>query len=275
MNATGWATAVRSACRNFKKLVRARSFVPLADLPAYRRLLAGDDSPLVGLRMRALGGGAVYARPGTEDSGTLASVFRDRYHLPPATLPAAPVILDLGCNCGYTIAHYKHLYPDARVIGVELDADNVAVALRNTERLADVHVVHAAVACRDGVVSYDRRAREDAYRIELAGSAAPAGLQAVQAISIPSLLGRFGLEAVDFAKIDIEGEEVRLFDEAEGLGWLDAVRSLNVEVHAPQPVLEAMLATLDKHGFRAWRDTRHWSAIMAVRRSGRCGGRPR
>lgn len=264
-NPTGSSTAVRRGWRTLRKLAKARTFLPWSDLPEYRRLIVGDDRPLIGVRMRALDGGRVFARPGTEDHSTLAYVFRDQYHLPPAKLPRAPVILDLGCNCGYTIVHYKHLYPDARVIGVELDADNFAVAKRNTGPLDQVDLVHAAVAHADGVVSYNTLAQEDAYRVGPPTAEEPALMKTVQAISIPTLLQRFGLGTVDFAKIDIEGEEVRLFDEAGERGWLDRVQSLNVEVHADQPVLEAMLATLVRHGFRAWKDTHHWSAIMAVR----------
>jgi len=260
-------SAARVAWRNFKKLVKARAFLPLADLPAYHRLIVGDDRPLISVRVKALAGGAVFARPGTEDHATLASVFRDHYHLPPARLPEAPVILDLGCNCGYTVVHYKYLYPDARVIGVELDEGNLAVARRNAERLAGVELIHAAVAHRDGAVAYNALAKEDAYRVEPPRPGEPVAMKTVNAISIPSLLRRCGLGRVDFAKIDIEGEEVPLFDEAHGLGWLDAVQSLNVEVHAARPVLDALLATLERRGFRAWKDTRHWSAIMAVRRA--------
>jgi len=262
---TGLCAAMRRGWRDFKKLARARTFLPLTELPEYRRLIIGDARPLIGVRVRALGGGTVFARPGTEDHTTLAYVFRDQYHLPPAELPRAPVILDLGCNCGYTIAHYKHLYPAARVVGVELDEDNFSVAARNLKRLDHVDLIHAAVAYRDGEVSYDKLAKEDAYRIERPGSGGRALKKTVHAISIPTLLRRFGLSGVDFAKIDIEGEEVHLFDEANGLGWLDAIRSLNMEVHADASVLDAMLKTLEGRGFRAWKDDHHWSAIMAVK----------
>lgn len=264
--------ALRRSWRNLKKLAKASTFLPVSDLAQYRRLIVGDDRPLIGVRVRGLGGRRVFARPGTEDHTTLAYVFRERYHLPPAYLRGRPVILDLGCNCGYTIAHYKHLYPDARVIGVEMDAENFAVALRNTQGLDHVDLIQAAVSHADGFVSYSKLAKEDAYRVAPTDAGEPPSItpesgstRRVQAVSIPSLLERWGLSTVDFAKIDIEGEEVRLFDEANGLGWLDRLQSLNMEVHADSSVLETMLATLQRHGFRAWKDAHHWSAIMAVK----------
>lgn len=262
---------MRRAWRNLRKVLGARSFLPWSELPAYRRLVIGDERPLIGLRVRALGGRTVYARPGTADAATLGSVFRDRYHRPPVELPAAPVILDLGCNCGYTILDYKHLRPDARVIGVELDADNLAVARRNLEGLRNVEVIHAAVSDRDGLAAYDTRVDEDAYRLVPAGAGDPAEATAVPALSPPSLLRRFGIDTVDFAKIDIEGEELRIFTAGADLGWLDAVRSLNMEVHADSAACDDLLATLRRRGFTAWKDHHHWSAIMAVKQDAAVG----
>lgn len=247
-------------------VLKARSFLPVSCLPDYRRLLVGDERPLVPLEVRTLGGRTVFARPRTADATTLASVYRDRYHLPPRELPAAPVMLDLGCNCGYTIVHYKHLYPDARVVGVELDADNLAVARRNVAGLPDVDVVHAAVSARDGFVSYDQGAGEDAYRVGPAGPGAASRPTTVPALSPRSLLRRFGLTRIDFAKIDIEGEELSLFASDADLGWLDAVHSLNMEVHAEKPACDRLIDVLARRGFSAWKDDHHWSAIMAVRR---------
>lgn len=246
----------------FKKLRRALRVVPLTDLAKYHRLIVGDSQPLLGVRIRKLDNATMFARPGKEDYLTLYYVFYNQFHLPPAPLPDRPVILDLGSNCGYTIAHYKHLYPRARIIGVEMDEDNLALARRNVDGLEDVELLHGAVSHKDGIVSYNKQAKEDAYRIEYGEVT---HRKTVKALTIPSILQRYGLTRVDFLKLDIEGEEVNLFRPANGLSWLDAVQSLNMEVHAEPAVLQEMLAVLGQRGFRAWKDTHHWSAIMAVR----------
>lgn len=246
----------------FKKLRRALRVVPVADLGKYYHLIAGDSQPLIEVRIKSLGNKSVFARPGTEDYLTLYYVFYNRFHLPPAPLPDSPVILDLGSNCGYTISHYKHLYPCARIIGVEMDEDNLALARQNVGGLENVELLHGAVSHKDGIVSYNKQAKEDAYRIEYGEVTNP---KTVAALTIPSIIQRFGLSRIDFLKLDIEGEEVNVFDAAQDLSWLDAVKSLNMEVHAEPSVLQNMLAVLQQRGFRAWKDTHHWSAIMAVR----------
>jgi FkbM family methyltransferase len=248
-----------------RQLRRALRIVPLTDLVKYHHLIAGNGQPLSGVRIKKLDNDTVFARPGTEDYLTLYYVFYNQFHLPPARLTEAPVILDLGCNCGYTIAHYKRLYPDACVIGVEMDEDNLAVARRNVGGMTNVQLLHCAVSHKEGVVAYDKQAKEDAYRIEPTGGMAASHLKTVTAMTMPSIIQRFGLSRIDFLKLDIEGEEVNVFGAAQDLGWLDAVRALNMEVHAEPAVLQQMLAMIEQRGFRAWKDTNHWSAIMAVR----------
>jgi FkbM family methyltransferase len=257
----------RSVLRNLKKLRKSMSYVHPADLLEYWRLIVGDPRLLIGIRVRQLGGRLAFGRPATEDHFTMGYVFRDQYHLSPAILPDAPLIMDLGTNCGYTVVHYKHLYPRARVVGVELDAGNFAVASRNVEGLEGVDLLHAAVSHQEGTASYNTLALEDAFRIAPPVPGEPVRLATVEAVTIPALLERFALTRVDFAKIDIEGEEVNLFKTGADLSWLDAVDAINMEVHAEQPVLDHLIAVLEACGFRAWRDDHHWSAIMAVRRS--------
>ena len=258
---------IRKAWRSLRKLRKASQFVPLSDLGKFYRLLSEDDRSVVGLRILPLNLDEVFARTGSEDHATLSYVFLDRYHLPPTQLPDAPTILDLGSNCGYTIVHYKHLYPAARIIGVEMDAGNFALARRNVDGHERVDLLHAAVSHLDGTAAYSTLNKEDAYHIVSPTADATGEFATVATISIRSLMQRYGLSHVDFVKMDIEGEELNIFAPGSDLDWLDTVRSMNIEVHGEPSVLDAILQLLHTHNFRAWKDDRHWSAVMAVRRS--------
>ena len=68
-------------------------------------------------------GRSLAARPGTSDERVIADCFTGGYHLPGEPLDPANV-LDLGANCGATAAHYRHLWPRALVVAIEMDADN-------------------------------------------------------------------------------------------------------------------------------------------------------
>ena len=54
--------------------------------------------------------------------------FFHRFHLPPGELARGACIVDLGANVGYTAAHLAALYPESRIIAVEMDGRNAAVA---------------------------------------------------------------------------------------------------------------------------------------------------
>jgi FkbM family methyltransferase len=179
------------------------------------------------------------------------------FHVPPVPLPAQPVIVDLGANIGCTLVHYASLYPGARIVGVELDAENVRLARDNIAALPDPPtLVHAAIWAHDGEVRYGGR-EAWGYRVE------DGGTMAVEALSMPSLMARAGVTRIDFLKVDIEGGERELFE--GDLPWLDAVNVLAIEVHDNEPLIARFVDLLQRRGFQAARDTHHWSAVIAAR----------
>ncbi|HWS15237.1 MAG TPA: FkbM family methyltransferase [Candidatus Methylomirabilis sp.] len=257
---------MRELERFFKGFRNGLRVVPLVDLRKYRRLARGEGRGLVRLRIRNIGNRHVYARAGTEDFLTLYYVFHDRYHLPPGPLPARPVILDLGSNIGLTIVHYKYLHGGSRIIGVEMDEGNFELARRNVSGLGDVELLHNAVSVREGTVSYSGLEKEDAFRILPAAEGHATGhLKRVGSVTIPSIISRYGLSRIDFVKMDIEGEEENVLAPGCDLSWLAVVGSMNIEIHGDASLTGSVLAVLERHGFRAWKDLHHWSSVMAVR----------
>jgi FkbM family methyltransferase len=95
----------------------------------------------------------MWARPFATFWGT----FTRNDHLPSPEVHAPRIIWDLGANIGLTVAHLAFRFPHARVLGVELDEENVALARRNVAPWADrCGVIHAAVWPSDGEVQYRR-----------------------------------------------------------------------------------------------------------------------
>src|SRR5262249_12662325 len=137
----GRVTSDRQSLRTFVRLTRSPS--------------DGSSRSAARLRLRPLRGREVLVRRGTSDIGTVWGTFARGYHLPPPELGPPRTIWDLGANIGLTMAHFACLYPDARVLGVELDEDNVVLARQNVAAWADrCEVIHAAVWPTDGEVHY-------------------------------------------------------------------------------------------------------------------------
>jgi FkbM family methyltransferase len=230
-----------------------RTFVRLA-----RGTSSGDSPSAAALRLRPLGGHEVVVRPGTSDLGTVWGTFARRYHLPPAELGTPRTIWDLGANIGLTMAHFACLFPLARVLGVELDANNVALARQNLAPWADrCEVIHGAVWRTDGEVYYGGwPAATSDYQVTGAAEGVP-----VRAVSLATLMRERG-GPVDYLKIDVEGAECDLL--RDGTGWASEVRCLKVELHGDYSTGRCE-ADLRRLGFTTRPDPHHWACVVGLR----------
>jgi FkbM family methyltransferase len=274
------AAVYRAVPGGLRERIRAGSIIGGArtlDGPSFRRFRRIEDldrrrarlGPLVALRVRPLGGETVWIRPGTSDAGVLRDTFFDRYHVPPGGLRGVRSILDLGSNIGLTVADLAVRFPDARVLGVELDRSNAALAARNIAPWRDrAEVLHAAVWTSGGEVAYaGLRSEEWGFKVVESPAAADATVTGkAPALTMPELLDRLAPGGtVDYVKMDVEGAEATLL--AEAGAWAPSVRCIKVEVHAPYDVAGCM-RDLRAAGFDVTVDGRHPSCVVGARDAG-------
>jgi FkbM family methyltransferase len=175
-------------------------------------------------------------------------------------------IWDLGSNIGMTVAHLAVLFPQARIQGVEMDADNAALCRRNTATWSDrCDILQAAVWPSEGEIHYVREVgNELSFRAEAGEGGGAAERLSAPSISLNTLAARDADELpIDLVKMDIEGAERQVL--AESTDWAQRVRMIMVEVHEPYD-LQACCAALERLGFDATVDTRHHAAVLGVRR---------
>jgi len=230
---------------------------------AEARALLFDPKPTIEIHLPVLGGEAVQLRPATSDTRVVDDTFWGRYHLPPLDLGPPGTIVDLGSNIGLTMVDFAHLFPAARIAGVELDAENVAIARRNVAPWSDrCTVIHGAIWSDNREVAYERDSGEAwGYRVDREGDGEPV---VVRAWTLDSVLDRaFPNEEIDFVKVDIEGAEQLLL--AAGGRWVERVRALKVETHPPYSV-HACVEDLTRLGYDAEPDDAHWAAVVGRRR---------
>lgn len=212
------------------------------------------------IALRSLGGASVLCRA-SRDVWTLKHTFLEGYHLPPVPLSADATIVDLGSNVGYTVAHFAHLYPRARIIGVEMDRANFELAQQNTKHFGPrVMLIHAAVWNVDGEVAYEGD-DVDAYQVS-ARTAGGSQMRRAPARRLTTILSECNVTWVDYMKIDIEGAEAVVLSDVKE--WAPQVGIIKVEVHPPA-TLHGCRLLLEEGGFRCQADSRHWSSLTAVR----------
>ena len=241
-----------------------------ADILRYGRMRAAraiglkSAAPAV-LHVRTIGGAPVLCRA-SRDVWTFKHTFLVGFHRPPIAIPAYGTIVDLGSNVGYTVADLAFANPTARVVGVEMDRNNFDLAMRNVAIFGDrVQLLHAAVWTEDGEISYSG-VEDDAFAVTgaaVADEREGTGRSSAPARRLTSILDAFGLERVDYLKMDIEGAEAAIL--SAPLDWAERVQSMKIELHPPATFASAS-AALESVGFACRRDPSHPDCVVAVRR---------
>ncbi len=191
-----------------------------------------------------------HVRLGTTDWYVLEEIFIDGVYQPLIKLQIKDVrhIVDLGANSGFSIRLWQLSYPTACVIGVEPDAENLEMCLRNalTGTTDDqLKLVQACVAGRSRAVSLERSRGAWEFRMQEPDQA---GQESIRAITMSQLLAECRVESpIDVLKCDIEGAESEVF--ADCGAWIHQVRNLIIELHPPYSS-EQFLADLSRGGAR-------------------------
>lgn len=242
-------------------------FSSINDIKKFRSLFSKTkpaEVQLFGINVRAMRGKPQYCRIGTTDYRVLWDTFYDQYHLPPVvfTVPN-PVVIDLGVNVGFTMAHFASLYREASIFGVEMDKENYNVAIKNIEHFGSrCKLINAAVWDENGVVTYDDDGEgEWGFRISTE-SKSKKGFVA-DAKTLDSIFEEFKIDEVDYVKMDIEGAEQRVL--ANPGKWISKVKAIKIEVHAPFTINQCM-DVLEKNGFIAQKDLKHPFAVIGIRK---------
>ncbi len=198
------------------------------------------------------------------DERTLLGTFNLKYHLPPPEIQLSdkPTILDLGANIGSTCCHYASLYPNASIIGYELDKDNAILALTNITPYENIEIKQQGVWSKNITSTYSIKNKTNAYRVE---DLDPKNedVITVQLVAINEIVKSYGV--VDFLKMDIEGAEIDILSNSNH-SWLDNLQSFNIEFHLNKnQSLIYYEKFFEKKGFTISRNNRHFSSIIGYR----------
>lgn len=182
-------------------------------------------------RMPTLGTGlALWGRAGSTDRLVFEEIFmRGDYDVFRGG-ESPRNIVDVGANVGYASAFLLSRFPDARVLAIEPDAGNLAVARRNLAAFGDrVTIVEGAVwSHRTGLcLVRDAGAGEWGITMRECRKGETADLVGMD---MTDVIARAGDTEIDLLKIDIEGGERALFG-GNAARWLSRVGMLIVELH--------------------------------------------
>jgi len=124
-------------------------------------------------------------------------------------------VLDLGSNTGISAAYFYSCFPEAEFYCVEPDPENVVILKANLGSLipdGNLHVLQAAVGSSDTIGQLVTT--RYAYNSKVI---AEPGKGDVKVLTLDTLLSYFSLRKIDLVKMDIEGAESSVLEDA---GWL-------------------------------------------------------
>jgi FkbM family methyltransferase len=193
---------------------------------------ARPRSKPIGVRLN--GAFQVWLRPLTSDYAAYRQIFREREYANVDGAEHVEFILDCGANVGLASIYFLNRFPQARVLAVEPDPENVAMCRRNLAPYgARATILQAGVwshRTRLTVLSPQFGAGEKwGVQVRPFRSGDPEA-STVDAYDIPALLAYAGMPRVDLLKIDIERSELEVFSSAHDQ-WLPCVRNLVIELH--------------------------------------------
>ena len=186
----------------------------------------------------------ICVRAGTSDAQEIVYVaVRETYG---ALLPGGEVrtILDAGANIGDSSAWYLSRYAEARLVAIEPHGENFRLLEQNLRPYGSrVALVRGALWPRPGALGIRPAADFNSISVEETHGGADC-----EAVTMPQVLERFGIDRIDIFKCDIEGAERQLFEERSD-PWLDRTRFIAIETHGPE-CLRAVETATRRHGFR-------------------------
>lgn len=168
-----------------------------------------------------------YLRPSTTHKKVFREIFLFKsYAFPVVTSPS--VIIDAGSNIGLSSIFFSRRFPGANIYSIEPETSNFEALKRNIECLSNITAIHTALWHKDAMLTIrDRNEHQWAFTVEECEASHP---ETFPAISVTSLMKKYGIEHIDLLKMDIEGSERELFSENYEY-WLSRTKLLVVEVH--------------------------------------------
>lgn len=140
------------------------------------------------------------------------------------------VIVDAGANIGLSTVYYANKYPQARVIAIEPEKSNFALLVRNAAAFHNVIPVRAALWNEERKISLvDPGQGFYGFQTTDDDMSSTRVVAKVPGLTMNKLMRDYAIGHIDILKIDIEGSEIELFENASS--WIGRVGTIAIELH--------------------------------------------
>lgn len=172
-----------------------------------------------------------FARTKSEDLSEIAVVASgSEYNFKNISLPKKPVIVDLGGHIGsFCIPTAKKFKDKCKIFVFEADEQNFKLLNKNIRlnKVKSIISVNVAISDYNGKgFLKTKNLNTDAYHLDKNSKYYNCSVK-----SIPNALNKFNLKKIDLMKIDIEGEEPKIFNHRTSFKYIvERVNYIFIEV---------------------------------------------
>lgn len=171
-----------------------------------------------------------------------------------------PVIIDAGAHHGHTTEQYLEVFPRARIVAIEPDCTNIAIAIQRLEGKAEF--IPMALSDRAGMATFRPVSHHGSHSLLEVEEQSPyfdspvTGLPpySVKSTTLDIICKERNLTTVDILKMDIQGSELLALRGSVGMLSRGAVRLIASEVlftplYRNQPSFWDLADFLRPHGY--------------------------
>lgn len=196
--------------------------------------------------------GPIFLRPCTSDIPVFQAIFQQMEYETSLISSQAEIIVDLGANTGISSIFFHEKYKKARVFAVEPSISNFDMLTLNTVFRPRITACKAAAWGHDDIIYLDLLSEggvDLGHWAHRTTTAPAAGGEKVEALSMDTIMQRYGIHEIDLLKIDVEGAEFEIFS-SKNLDWINRVKTIVVETHERfRPGVDAIIANVMKEKF--------------------------
>jgi len=171
----------------------------------------------------------IQLRPYTKDRPTFEKIFLfDEYDFDfPNFIQNPKLIIDAGANIGLSAIFFANKFPNAKIIALEPEPENIKQFKANTKNYPNITLIEGALWKSNSFLKIEDIGLGEAGFIvkEVTNKTS----NSIESFSLDKILQNTDFNEIDFLKIDIEGSEKEVFENAET--WLPKVKSFSIELH--------------------------------------------
>ncbi len=193
----------------------------------------------------------------SSDLATLREIWVDKEYAPCIRIlrnlkTNGPLIVDVGSNAGFAALYFAAFIPDAQFICIEPDEANFNQLKKNlaVNHIKPILLIQGALyptSCRLEIKSDYRQGTHASYYV----AENPDGI--IQGYTFEEILSGC-TQPVDLLKVDIEGTESLLFENAgTASAILKKIRSIAIEIHDDKADRDKIVGNLVAHGFSVFK----------------------